>query len=71
MPRWLTRLRELLTRERRDEDLERELRAHLEAEVDDQIEAGTAPEEAQYAARRALGNLPLIKEDTRTMCCQP
>ena len=64
---WSNRLREWLTRERREVDLERELEAHLQAEVDEQIEAGVPPEEAPYAARRALGNIPLIQEDTRTM----
>ncbi len=67
MARWLDRFRESWTRARRDEDLERELRSHLEAEIEDQLEAGLPPEEARYAARRALGNVALIKEDTRAV----
>ena len=43
-------------RKSRDEDLERELRSHLEAEAEEQREKGLAPEEARYAARRLLGN---------------
>jgi putative ABC transport system permease protein len=62
---WVRRLREFLTREDREADLQRELDAHLLAETDDQLEQGVPPAEAPYAARRALGNLPLIKDETR------
>lgn len=65
MKRWVGQFRELWTRERREADLERELRSHLEAEVEEQLEAGTPPEEAHYTARRALGNVTLTQEDTR------
>jgi putative ABC transport system permease protein len=63
--RWFENLRELFTREREDADLERELRSHLEAEIDDQLEKGLRPDQARDAARRALGNLPIIQENTR------
>ena len=65
MASWIDKLKEAMTREKREADLERELRAHLEEEEDEQRQAGVAPEEASYAARRALGNVPLIREDTR------
>jgi putative ABC transport system permease protein len=52
-------------RRRRDEDLERELRAHLELEAGERQERGLSAEDARYAARRALGNAALVKEDTR------
>ncbi len=45
-------------------DLDRELRAHLEAEADEQRANGVAEDEARFAAQRALGNLAIIKEDT-------
>jgi len=45
-------------------DLDRELRAHLEAEADEQRENGVSADEARFAAQRALGNLAIIKEDT-------
>jgi predicted permease len=48
----------------RDADLERELRSDLELEEEEQRENGLPQEEARYAARRALGNLTLIKEQT-------
>jgi len=44
-------------RKQREADLDRELRSHLEAEVDEQGDL--------YAARRALGNLGRVKEDVR------
>ncbi len=49
---------------RRKADLERELRSDLDLEEEEQRESGLSPEEARYAARRALGNATLIKEHT-------
>lgn len=49
----------------RDEDLERELRSHLELEASEQQDNGLSPEAARYSARRALGNATRVKEDTR------
>lgn len=51
-------------RKERDADLDRELRSDLELEEEEQREKGLLPEEARYAARRAFGNLTLIKERT-------
>jgi putative ABC transport system permease protein len=50
-----------------DEDVDREIDVHLALEVDDQLDAGVSPEEAKYAARRALGNVTLLKEELREM----
>ena len=50
-----------------EEDLERELRSHLEAEMSDQQEQGLSAEEARYAARRAFGNQALVREEVREM----
>lgn len=52
-------------RKDRDEDLERELRSDLELEAAELQENGLSAEDARYAARRALGNRTLIKEDVR------
>jgi len=52
-------------RKQREQDLERELRAHLEAEADEQKQNGLSAEEAHYAARRAFGNQSLTKENVR------
>ncbi|HTV54011.1 MAG TPA: ABC transporter permease [Terriglobia bacterium] len=49
----------------REAELERELRDHLDLEVEEQRNAGMTPEEAAYAARRALGNTTQIKGAVR------
>ena len=51
---------------RRDADLERELRADLELEEEEQRENGLSAEEARYAALRAFGNPTAIHEQTRS-----
>ena len=53
-------------RQTRDADLARELRDHLELEADEQRAVGLSPDEAAYAAHRALGNTLKIEEDVRT-----
>jgi putative ABC transport system permease protein len=52
-------------RQAREADLERELRRHLDLEAEEQPDAGLSAEEAEYAARRTLGNTVKIKEDVR------
>jgi hypothetical protein len=52
-------------RKSRDHDLDRELRSHLEAEAEEQQENGLSADDARYAARRALGNSTLVKENVR------
>jgi putative ABC transport system permease protein len=54
-----------LSRRRREQELDRELRCHLQAETEEQTEKGLAPDQAQQAAHRLLGNLTLTKEDVR------
>ena len=54
-----------ILRRNREEDLARELRAHLDLETEEQRESGLSLDEAHRAARRAFGNLALTKEDTR------
>ena len=49
---------------KRDADLARELQSDLELEEEEQREKGMPPEEAHFAARRALGNAALIREHT-------
>src|SRR5713226_636888 len=50
-----------------ERELDDEIRAHLEIEIRQQIEVGAPPEEARHAARRAFGNIDLVKEVTRDM----
>ena len=47
------------------EDLDRDIREHLELEVQENIDRGMSPEEARYAALRKFGNVTRIKEETR------
>jgi predicted permease len=56
-----------LNRSRAEQDLEEEIRLHLELESEENIEAGMSPKEAQLAARRAFGSVALAKEDSRAM----
>jgi hypothetical protein len=56
-----------LWRQKRERDLERELRSDLELEAAEQQENGLQPEEARYAAERAFGNTALVKEAVREM----
>src|SRR2546427_2711167 len=66
MPWWRKAL-DKLARRGNEQDLDREIRAHLELEAEEQIEAGQSPVEAPYAARRAFGNVTLIQDVTREM----
>jgi predicted permease len=52
-------------REKRESELREELEFHLEQEAEERAAAGLGPEEARYAARRDLGNLTLVMENTR------
>ena len=54
-------------RKQREQDLEREIRSHLDLEEEEQRSCGADPDEEPYAARRAFGNVNLIKEVTREM----
>jgi predicted permease len=54
-------------RRRRERDFERELQAHLELEAEERHKNGCDEQQSQYAARKALGNTTLIKEDLRAV----
>ena len=49
------------------DDLEEEIRSHLEMEEQENIESGMPPEEAHYAALRRFGNVTLAQERSREM----
>ena len=51
----------------REQDLDRELCAHLELEAEEQQDSGLNPEQARFAARRAFGNITFTKEEVRHM----
>jgi len=47
--------------------LERELRSHLDLEAEEERDPGASAGDAAYAARRALGNATLVKQEVREM----
>jgi predicted permease len=52
-------------RKRMMEDLDQDIRDHIERETQDNIDHGMPPEEARYAALRKFGNVTRVKEETR------
>jgi putative ABC transport system permease protein len=61
------RLLLLVRRDRFDRELDEEMRFHVEMKTRENLAAGASPEEAHYAARRAFGNLTLLREVGRDM----
>ncbi len=51
-------------RKRMLNDLEQDIRDHIEIETRDNIARGMSPDEARYAAIRKFGNVTKVKEDT-------
>lgn len=66
---WLAKvcfhLRTLFTRQKLDEQLAEELRAHMEMATEANIAKGMSPDEARYAALREFGNVTGAQERTR------
>jgi predicted permease len=52
-------------RKRMLNDLDQDIREHIELETQDNIGRGMMPEEARYAALRKFGNVTRVKEETR------
>ena len=52
-------------RKRMLNDLEQDIRDHIEVETQDNIARGMSPEGARYAALRKFGNVTRVKEETR------
>src|SRR5262245_29369374 len=55
------------SRRQREEELDAEIRSHLDEAILDRIERGETPEQARANARREFGNVGLVKEVTREM----
>jgi predicted permease len=49
------------------DDLDADIRDHIEREAQDNIERGMSPEDARYAALRKFGNVTLAREDARAV----
>ncbi|MGC2701520.1 MAG: ABC transporter permease, partial [Candidatus Acidiferrales bacterium] len=52
-------------RKRMLEELELDIREHIERETQDNIARGMAPDDARYAALRKFGNVARVQEETR------
>lgn len=61
------RLRSLLRRGRVESELDKELRFHLESEIEANLRLGLSPREARIAAVRRLGGMAQIQEECRDM----
>src|SRR5262245_58558801 len=70
-PHWIytirLHLRSLFRRTQIEQELDEELRYHLERQIDENIAKGMTPEEARYAALRAMGGVERRKEECRDM----
>src|SRR5262245_14918985 len=61
------RLRSLFRRNQVEQELDEELRYHIERQIEENIAKGMTPEEARYAALLALGGVERRKEECRDM----
>lgn len=59
------RLRTLVRRDRAEDDLDEELRFHLERTVEQHVARGLSPREARRRARLAFGPIDAVKDDCR------
>jgi len=69
--RWMTvirmRIRALFFRAELEQELDEELRYHLDREVEEGMAAGMSPKDARYAAMRAVKEIEQRKEECRDM----
>jgi len=65
--RQLAKLGALFHRPKPIEDLEEEIRTHLQMLEQENVESGMSTEGARYAARRRFGNVSLAREKSREM----
>ncbi|HEY0874948.1 MAG TPA: ABC transporter permease [Vicinamibacterales bacterium] len=71
MRTFFARLRARLRNRSFDADLAEELRVHEEMKRAELIAAGVEPDDARAAARRALGNVTLMREEARRVWIAP
>jgi predicted permease len=71
MPSFIRKLQWLSKRSRKEAELQEELAFHLEEEIEKGRAAGLTEAQAQAAARRELGNLGLVAENTRSAWSWP
>jgi predicted permease len=61
----LTKLGGLFRKRRLEQQLDEDVRAHLEMLIEENVRSGMDPEEARYAALRQFGNVSSMKEECR------
>src|SRR5262249_2197568 len=61
------RLRSLFRRAQVEQELDEELRYHLERQIEQNLAKGMTPDEARHAALRAIGGVERRKEECRDM----
>src|SRR5215472_10601165 len=59
------RLQALFFKSKMEEELDEEVRFHLEREIEENIARGMSAEEARYAALRSFGGIERVKEESR------
>jgi putative ABC transport system permease protein len=59
------RLRSLFRRDLVEQEMDEEMRYHLERQIEDAVAKGASPEEARYAALRAFGGMEQHREAAR------
>src|SRR5215510_3078247 len=59
------RLRSLFRRSQVEQELDEEIRYHIERQIEEHIAKGMTPEEARHAALRAMGGVEQRKEECR------
>ena len=59
------RIRATLLKRRLDEELDEEIRGHLEMQAEEFVRQGMTPDEARLAARRRFGGVDQVKEEYR------
>src|SRR6185503_3535900 len=63
--RGMRRLRAILTPRALNDDMQAEMREHLDRATERLVARGMSPEDARIAARREFGNVTVIQEEAR------
>jgi predicted permease len=61
----MKQLRALFHKKRAEQEMDEELRFHLEKQIEQNVAKGMTPEEARYAALRQFGSVEAVKEECR------
>src|SRR5262249_58134907 len=62
---FIHRLRGLFLKRKLEQELEDEIRSHLDMQIEDNLRQGMSPDEARYEALRKFGGVEQVKESYR------